>query len=81
MLVTWCTQSVQGRVVQSGVVCTCSPTMSPTEHMALRAPAVCQVRLQAPGSSLGSVGAVVTAVINADGVRGLWKGATPGVVR
>jgi hypothetical protein len=39
-----------------------------------------QVRLQQPGSPYSSSSQVVAAVIKADGVRGLWKGATPGVV-
>jgi hypothetical protein len=39
-----------------------------------------QVRLQQPGSPYSSSSAVIAAVLRADGVRGLWKGATPGVV-
>ncbi|KAF6262756.1 mitochondrial carrier domain-containing protein [Scenedesmus sp. NREL 46B-D3] len=37
------------------------------------------VRLQAPGSAYSSMSAAISAVVAADGVRGLWKGATPGV--
>lgn len=40
-----------------------------------------QVRLQQPGSPYSSSTQVVAAVVKADGIKGLWKGATPGVVR
>lgn len=39
-----------------------------------------QVRLQAPGSPYTSSSAAISAVVAADGIAGLWKGATPGVV-
>jgi len=38
------------------------------------------VRLQAPNAPYNSALAVVSAVVKESGVRGLWKGATPGVV-
>lgn len=47
--------------------------LSPTELV--------KVRLQQPGSPYHSSSQVVAAVVKADGVKGLWKGATPGVVR
>ncbi|WIA37876.1 hypothetical protein OEZ86_014723 [Tetradesmus obliquus] len=47
--------------------------LSPTELI--------KVRLQAPRSAYSSASAAVAAVVAADGVKGLWKGATPGVVR
>eukprot|EP00775_Hariotina_reticulata_P008029 gene8029-8225_t len=40
-----------------------------------------QVRLQAPNAPHNSALAVVSAVVKESGVKGLWKGATPGVVR
>ncbi|KIY93811.1 Kidney carrier protein 1 [Monoraphidium neglectum] len=40
-----------------------------------------KVRLQAAGSTHRSALAAARAVVEADGVAGLWKGATPGLVR
>ncbi|KAF8058480.1 VHA-C [Scenedesmus sp. PABB004] len=47
--------------------------LSPTELI--------KVRLQAPGSTLTSSSQAIAAVVASDGVGGLWKGGTPGVVR
>ncbi len=84
-----------GMPVRSGQVgagCLRAPNGAPASHsrrsvaplLAPSRPLLAQTRLQAagrdPAAPKGSMG-VIRAVVKADGVAGLWKGAMPGLVR
>jgi hypothetical protein len=62
-------------------LCSCRWPFHTSALHAVHPQLMIQVRLQQPGSPYSSSSVVIAAVLRCDGVRGLWKGATPGVVR